>query len=270
MEMPLLDPSSVCVDGDRDRYESSKSRTPRGKTQGLTVKSDSLANLCCVLSDTGSREDIVRVARPVVSENRDFDVAEFLIVHKKSLNVPQHDCIEIADIGDLGVQERLPCCGDKAVVAVGLSVGFSLLGFDHADQGAFEEAARKSRLLDKDENIERIPVLGLRRRHEAKVKRKHHALWKDLRELKHPRVWIVLKFVSRALRRFNDDIHDLWRRTGVGFRGRIALLHAWSPQHSWPPGHSHAAVAEIARITGCASPILPLAFRFLLVVDDRK
>src|SRR5947209_9243302 len=96
--------------------------------------------------------------------------------------------------------------GDQAIVAFLFSV-FRLLSFDNAYQPRLDNASRKSRLIHKDEDIERIAILSFGRWDETEIVRKDHAFRKHLLEREAAPVGIESVLVVTALRRLNHHLH---------------------------------------------------------------
>src|SRR5437764_13568557 len=88
------------------------------------------------------------------------------------------------------------------IVAV-LSLLTLLLSFDDSEGITLQQAARKRRLVHEDQHIERIPIVGLGRRHETEVVWKRHALRQHSLKKINTKLRLEGILVAGALRSFN-------------------------------------------------------------------
>ena len=73
--------------------------------------------------------------RSAAPNNLEFHLLNLLIIYEKCFDLLEHCRIEIVDFFELGIEKRLLCHGDQAIIALVLSF-FFLLCFDCSNQHA--------------------------------------------------------------------------------------------------------------------------------------
>ena len=115
--------------------------------------------------------------------------------------------IEIGEGPEIAVVVSILSDGDNPIVTDRLPV-LGLLRFDHADQTGRHDAARKSRFIHQEQDVDRIAVLRFSARDETKIVRKYGARGQDGTKLEPTEFLVVLESVAAAARCLDNDIGD--------------------------------------------------------------
>jgi hypothetical protein len=115
--------------------------------------------------ETGHQQELTGTLGAASAVYCKFDVSEFLLIHEEGFDLLQDGWIEVIDMGNAGIKERLGCNSYQTVIPVVFTCLFSLMRFNEADQGAFQKVARKGRLLNQNQNVDslHLPLSSLAR-----------------------------------------------------------------------------------------------------------
>src|SRR6186713_2286864 len=98
----------------------------------MAVTSESGAGFAVKLTRTSSSQDFQSSIRPPTSKNCELDVSNFLIIHKKRLDLPENRGTNVAETGNFREEQRLLCHSNKPGVLF-LFLLLFLLSFQNAD-----------------------------------------------------------------------------------------------------------------------------------------
>ena len=118
---------------------------------------------------------------------------------------------------------RAPRHGKQPVVALGFLFAL-LLDLKDADDAAGNDEARESRGVMDHHDVERVAVIGLRRRHEAPVMRISQAGQQRFAQRKAFELWIVGEFRPAAAGRFDNNMNVAIIRKGRQVDRNLAWL----------------------------------------------
>src|SRR5688572_8793425 len=163
------------------------------------------------LARTGSSQDFQSSIRTLTSQDCEFDISNLLIIHKKRLDLPENRGVDVAETRNFRIQQRLLCNGNESWVFLPFLL-FLRIGFQDADQPAFQQAARKCGLVHEDQDVNRISIIALCGRNKTEIVWKHHSFRQNFGKLKHSQIGIIFEFVPASLGRFNDDLHAIFCR----------------------------------------------------------
>src|SRR5579862_4196588 len=139
----------------------------------------------------------------------EFAAAKLVVAHEKFDDLLDEVRTEIAEALRFLIGLGVGGDADQPVVSRPALVLLFLLRLDRADQADRDDAAGDHRCFHQNQNIEWVAVVAERRRDEAEIIGKHHALRQHGRELQAIAFGIVAVFVATALRGLDDDAEVL-------------------------------------------------------------
>src|SRR5215831_9682597 len=190
-------------------------------------------------------------ARAFHVENSVLLTGQLVIIDEKLFEFLYEFLAQVAHVLHVGVTVICALDGHDAVVPFFVFF-LSLLAFNYSDHAAFQQAARKCRLVHKDQHIERIAIIGLCGRNKAEVIGERHPGGQDSLQRKNFQFRIEHVLVAASLRRFDDYLDQIVvifnYRLEPGWVGKCILRNLF-----FAHGSSFVAYLSLAICSGLIS-----------------
>jgi hypothetical protein len=172
-----------------------------------------------------------------------------MVRDEEMLDLPDHGRRHVGDAFDVSEYLAPLTDGNEADVLDHAAIVFRLPRIDDPDQTTWYDAARGHRLVQQNQNVQRIAVVAERGRHESEVEWKGHALRQNTLEHQCAEFRLERELVARSPRRFDYDVDaprvtvERWkpveRRRALTITSNRWLLHhprscklpAWARRH---------------------------------------